>query len=192
MLHKASFWIFLVFGFLIIFNGVNALQEPTYRNCLNDTVLYEEKVWFYNTVEYNITENTTCPFGCFNDGCYEPYDVPPEIFIAIAFFCGLMAMMFAYLTMKTGESGDRVLPILFIALMLLFAMLGVFSLVQLGSESSLDVISSYMLVGYQILSATFIIILFYVIISYAVSIFGIMEKLAKKNWFKKKHKTGNY
>lgn len=183
----------LVFVFFILFSNTSALQEPTYRACLNDTHLFEEKEIFSNLwgVE-RWNETTHCAFGCHNADCYEPYDVQAEIFIAIAFFCAIIALMFGYLTIKTGDSGDRVLPILFIALCILFAMLGVFSLVSLGSDSSLDNISSYMLIGYQILSGTFIIVIFYVIISYVVSVFGLMDRLVKKTKFKKKHKTGKY
>ena len=99
MTYKDLIWIIPLFvvvysSIFISVSPVNAITEPTSRTCLNITHLYEEKITHTSSGDFSMNETTHCLYNCTNNECYEPYDVAPEIFIAIAFFCALICLLY--------------------------------------------------------------------------------------------------
>lgn len=187
---KRNLTIVLSFVFMLMTFVVGAQADSTFQTCLNDSISYTEIVIEYNGGIHVIGENETCDFGCYHGECYYPYDVPPEIYIAIGFICVALAGIFAYLTIKTRQLGDNILPIMLIVMTMIFAIFGVFTLSQVGPSGSLDSISNTLTIGVHILIVAAVFMIFYLILTF---IRDVLEKFRDINLKKKeKHKTGKY
>lgn len=175
----------LTFGLSISLAGA----ESTYQMCWNDSISYTETVIEYNGGIHTIIENETCDYGCYNGQCYHPFEVPPEIYIAIAFICVALAGIFAYLTIKMRQLGDNILPLMMIVISMIFAIFGVFTLSQVGPTGSLDTISNTLTIGVHVLVVATVFIVFYLILTF---IKDVLTKFRDISIRKRKHETGKY